>query len=117
MAELFIDMCAFCKQGVTKANMDYKKGKVFHTHCFTEHGSSFATPDQEIGQLSARTRIDLVQLKNMKVRSELEASNIKSKPLKKKTAKKSKTKKARKPKKVTRKAKAKKPKKKSRRRQ
>lgn len=112
MAELFVDMCAFCKQGVTKSDMDYKKGKVFHIHCFTEHGGSFTTPDPEVGQLSARTRIELVQLKNMKVRSELEESSIKPKPVK--TIKKSKTKKSRKPKRAAKKAT--KPKKKSRRR-
>jgi hypothetical protein len=108
-------MCAFCKQGVLKTDMNYQKGKVFHIQCFSEHGSAFATPDPEIGQLSARTRIELVQLKNMKVRSEIEAPIIKSKPAKKKISNKSKsrTKKKAKPKRVKRKLKIKKSKKKS----
>jgi hypothetical protein len=111
-------MCAFCKQGVLKTDMNYQKGKVFHIQCFSEHGSAFATPDPEIGQLSARTRIELVQLKNMKVRSELEEPIVKSKPTRKKISKKSKnrTKKKSKPKRVKRKTKAKKSKKKSKRR-
>ncbi len=97
MAEEFVDMCAVCKQGVPRSDMVYQKGKVFHSQCFTDHGSSFPTPDSELAQLSARTRIDLVQLKNMKVRSELEKQSArmqKSKPVKKskKSKKKSKVK-------------------------
>ncbi len=70
MVEYFVDLCAFCKQGVLKTDMDYQKGKVFHSHCFTAHGKEFSTPDSELAQLSAKTRIELVQLKNMKMRSE-----------------------------------------------
>ena len=85
MADEFIDMCAVCKQGVSKIDMVYQKGKVFHSQCFTEHGGSFTAPDSELAQLSARTRIELVQLKNMKVRVELEKQNPKtqSKPVEK----------------------------------
>ncbi|MEM3007006.1 MAG: hypothetical protein QXW37_03645 [Candidatus Nitrosotenuis sp.] len=78
MAEEFVDMCAVCKQGVPKSDMVYQKGKVFHSQCFTDHGSSFTAPDSEIAQLSARTRIELVQLKNMKARAELEKQLAKS---------------------------------------
>lgn len=91
MAELFVDMCAFCKQGVLKTDMDYQKGKVFHSKCFTEHGSSFATPNSELASLSARTRIEIVQLKNMQARSDLEKQA--KKPAKKKNGKKAKPKK------------------------
>jgi hypothetical protein len=101
LAEEFVDMCAVCKQGVPKSDMVYQKGKVFHSQCFTDHGSSFTAPDSEIAQLSARTRIELVQLKNMKARSELEKqlaktqnAQAKKKPVKKrmKTKKRSKPK-------------------------
>lgn len=99
MAEEFVDMCAVCKQGVPKSDMVYQKGKVFHSQCFTDHGSSFTAPNSEIAQLSARTRIELVQLKNMKARAELEKQLAKTqneqakkksrkRPIKKKQAKK-----------------------------
>ena len=109
----FVDMCAICKQGVSREDMDYQKGKVFHTQCFTEHGNTIPTVDPELAHLSARTRIELVQLKNLKMRDDLEepqpgtikeskhvkrkkqASKKKSKP-KKKQAKKTKPKKAKK---------------------
>lgn len=84
-------MCAFCKQGVLKTDMDYQKGKVFHSKCFTEHGGSFATPNSELASLSARTRVEIVQLKNMQARSELEKQA--KKPAKKKSGKKVKPKK------------------------
>lgn len=123
MTEEFVDMCAVCKQGVPKSDMVYQKGKVFHSQCFTDHGSSFTAPDSEVAQLSARTRIELVQLKNMKVRSELEKQLAKTQnaPAKKKSRKRTKTKKRSKPKRKTRAAKrrvrkSKKAKKKSKRR-
>jgi hypothetical protein len=89
LAEEFVDMCAVCKQGVPKSDMVYQKGKVFHSQCFTDHGSSFVAPDSELAQLSARTRIELVQLKNMKVRSEIEKQIAKTqnRPAKKKSKK------------------------------
>ncbi|HXG73818.1 MAG TPA: hypothetical protein VNK44_03230 [Candidatus Nitrosotenuis sp.] len=122
MAEEFIDMCAVCKQGVPKSDMVYQKGKVFHSQCFTDHGSSFTAPDSEIAQLSARTRIELVQLKNMKARAELEKQLVKTqnKQTKKKskspTKKRTKTKRKPKRRKATKKSTSSKSKKKSRRR-
>jgi len=83
-------MCAFCKQGVLKTDMDYQKGKVFHAQCFTEHGKDFTTPDSELAQLSAKTRIELVQLKNMRVRAETQKQT--AIPAKKKAGRKQKKK-------------------------
>jgi hypothetical protein len=68
----FVDMCAICKQGVLRSEMDYQKGKVFHAKCFTEHGSTVPNVDSDLAHLSARTRIELVQLKNLKLRTDLE---------------------------------------------
>lgn len=68
----FVDMCVICKQGVSREDMDYQKGKVFHTQCFTEHGSTISMIDPELAHLSARTRIELVQLKNLKMKNDLE---------------------------------------------
>lgn len=111
----FVDMCAICKQGVLRSEMDYQKGKVFHAKCFTEHGSTVPTVDSDLAHLSARTRIELVQLKNLKLRTDLEEPEpgiAKQKPAKRKkqTSKKGKAKK--KPsKKIGKKSKAKKVKK------
>jgi hypothetical protein len=115
----FVDMCAICKQGVLRSEMDYQKGKVFHAKCFTEHGNTVPAIDSDLAHLSARTRIELVQLKNLKLRSDLEepqmgiakpaqrkkpAAKKKAKKAPKKTAKKAKPKKASKSKPKKRKA-------------
>lgn len=93
--ERFIDMCAVCKQGVTKTLMVYRNGRVFHERCFETKGSMFPPINQEIAQLTARARIDLVQMKNLKVRTDSGLLKIpkntpkkNSKPAKSKTAKK-----------------------------
>jgi len=72
----FVDMCAICKQGVSRADMDYQKGKVFHAQCFTEHGNTITMVDPDLAHLSARTRIELVQLKNLKMRTDLEEPQL-----------------------------------------
>src|SRR5574338_1284497 len=101
-------MCAVCKQGVTKLDMVYQKGRVFHPRCYETQGASFPEIDQDLAQLSARTRIELVQMKNLKVRSDTgqlsepeEPKKLeKKKPRpKRKVAKKSKAKKTKKSKK------------------
>jgi len=66
--EKFIDMCAVCKQGVTKTMMIYKRGRVFHERCFETKGNLFPPIDHEVAKESARARIDLVHMKNLKVR-------------------------------------------------
>ncbi len=93
----FVDICPVCKQGVSKTDMDFQKGKVFHAQCFTEHGSSFPTPDDELAYLSAKTRIELVLMKNLKVRTELGELKLPKSPIEKvkKPVKKSRTKKNR----------------------
>jgi hypothetical protein len=90
-------MCAVCKQGVPREDMVYQKGKVFHSQCFTDHGSSFPTPNHELASLSAKTRIELVQMKNLKVRAE-QGGVLKpvKKPAKKKNSTKAKKKRVRK---------------------
>ena len=111
----FIDMCAVCKQGVPKETMTYQKGRVFHIQCFESQGSTFPVIDSELAQMSARTRVELVQMKNLKARSDAEEIIQKmKKSIKKSTVKKSKpkAKKTSKPKKP----KAKKSKKKAKRR-
>lgn len=94
----FIDMCAVCKQGVSKLEMIYKRGRIFHPRCFETQGFKFPSIDHDLAQLSARTRIELVQMKNLKVRSDAgllpkEKTKPKGKVAKKSKIKKSKAKK------------------------
>ncbi|MBI5377958.1 MAG: hypothetical protein HZA82_04980 [Thaumarchaeota archaeon] len=101
----FVDMCAICKQGVLRSEMDYQKGKVFHAKCFTEHGNTVPNVDSDLAHLSARTRIELVQLKNLKLRADLEEPQPgvakQSKPAKRKKPAAKKKAKAKKPSKKT----------------
>lgn len=101
----FVDMCAICKQGVLRSEMDYQKGKVFHAKCFTEHGNAVPSVDSDLAHLSARTRIELVQLKNLKLRADLEEPQPgvakQSKPAKRKKPEAKKKAKAKKPSKKT----------------
>jgi len=95
----FIDMCAVCKQGVLKIEMIYKRGRIFHPRCYETQGFKFPPIDHDLAQLSARTRIELVQMKNLKVRSDAgllpkEKAKPKKKAVKKSKVKKSKVKKA-----------------------
>jgi hypothetical protein len=93
--------------------MDFQKGKVFHVQCFTEHGSTFPTPDSELAYLNAKTRIELVQMKNLKARTELgelkpvktPANKARKKHVKKNKGKKPKSKKTKSKKAKTKKAK------------
>ncbi len=110
----FVDMCPVCKQGVSKADMDFQKGKVFHVQCFKEHGSSFPTPNSELAYLSAKTRIELVQTKNLMARTgleELKPAKTLTNKARKKHAKKNKRRKAKTGKVRPKKAKSKKAKK------
>jgi hypothetical protein len=89
--ENFVDMCAVCKQGVPKETMVYQKGRVFHPQCFESQGSAFPAIDPDLAQLSAKTRIELVQMKNLKARSDAGLLSP-PKPAKKKPSKKAKRK-------------------------
>lgn len=89
MTEDFVDVCVVCKKGVPRQVLVYQKGKVFHSSCFAQHGGSFPAPNHELDHLSARTRVELVLLKNLRARAETErqqaraAKPKKAKPVKK----------------------------------
>lgn len=110
--ENFVDMCAVCKQGVPKETMVYQKGRVFHPNCFEAQGSAFPAIDPDLAQLSAKTRIELVMMKNLKARSDAGLlSPPKPKKKSSKKPKKPKVKKAKKSKAKARKSKSKRTKK------
>lgn len=71
----FVDLCSGCNQGVTRDNMVYQKGRAFHPECYTEKGTNFQTLIPDLIQESADTKIQLVYLKNLKIRQSGNTSN------------------------------------------
>jgi hypothetical protein len=89
MGEEYVTICVACTKGVTKENMQYVNGMVFHPECYQKHGKDFHVVDHEVAKNAARLKVDLVQLKNLKLRKKA-PSKAKSKPRKvKKKGKKS----------------------------
>lgn len=81
----FVTICVVCGKGVTRDELKYVNGRVFHPECYEKHGNNFLVLNQDLLNKSARTKIELVQLKNLKMRTG-GASSPSSKP-KKKTSK------------------------------
>ena len=88
----FVSFCVFCNKGVVKDAMTYQKGKVFHKDCYDKHGSNFPPVNQELLSQNSNDIVQLVQLRNLKVRMIGKSNPNSSKP-KAKTKKKRKTKK------------------------
>ncbi len=65
----FVSFCVFCNKGVVKDAMTYQKGKVFHIDCYDKHGSSYPTVNQDLLVQSTNAKVELVQLKNLQVRT------------------------------------------------
>jgi len=88
-AKPFVSFCVFCNKGVVKDAMTYQKGKVFHIDCYDKHGSSFPAVNHDLLSQSTNAKVELVQLRNLKVRT-MGTSNPDSIKRKTKTKKKSK---------------------------
>jgi len=87
----YIGFCAFCTMGVTRDEMAYKNNLLFHSNCYDQQGKNFPAVDQEILYQTSNAKVQLVLLKNLKVRT-MGASNLDSTKPKTKTMKKSKRK-------------------------
>jgi len=85
----FVSFCVFCNKGVVKDAMTYQKGKVFHKDCYDKHGNSFPAVNHDLLSQSSNAKVQLVQLKNLQVRT-MGTSNPDSIKRKTKTKKKSK---------------------------
>jgi len=83
----YIGFCAFCTMGVTRDEMAYKKNLLFHSNCYDQQGKNFPAVDQEILLQTSNAKVQLVLLKNLKVRT-MGASNPDSTKPKIKTKKK-----------------------------
>jgi len=64
----FITFCVSCKKGVTRNEMKYVNGRVFHPACFEQHGNEFTVINPDILSKNASTKVEIVQLKNLKIR-------------------------------------------------
>jgi hypothetical protein len=66
----------------------YEKGRVFHKDCYDKYGKDFPAINQDLLSQSTNAKVELVQLKNLKVR--MTGTNPSSAVSRPKTTKKSK---------------------------
>ena len=85
----YIGFCSFCNMGVERVEMAYKKNLLFHPNCYDQQGNNFPAVDQEILLQTSNAKVQLVLLKNLRVRT-MGTSNPDSTKPKTKTRKKSK---------------------------
>ena len=85
----YIGFCSFCNMGVERVEMAYKKNLLFHSNCYDQQGKNFPAVDQEILLQTSNAKVQLVLLKNLRVRT-MGTSNPDSTKPKTKTRKKSK---------------------------
>jgi hypothetical protein len=67
-AKPFVTFCEVCKKGVISEEMIYEKGRSFHKDCYTKYGKNFPAINQDLLSQSTNAKVELVQLKNLKVR-------------------------------------------------
>ncbi len=91
----YIGHCTFCMMGVSREEMAYKNGHLFHSNCFEQQGKNFPAPNKELQKQNSSAKVELVQLRNLKIRT---MESPKPKNTKTKAQKKSKRKTKRKPK-------------------
>ncbi|ABK77782.1 histone H1 DNA binding protein [Cenarchaeum symbiosum A] len=63
MSENFVTFCVACARGVTKDEMKYVDGRIFHKECYARHGGQIRFPNPEIGQRVTELKVDLIQLR------------------------------------------------------
>jgi hypothetical protein len=91
----FVSYCVVCNVFLTQDEMVYEKGHVFHKDCFEKHGKDFPNINHDLNSLNSNAKVQLIQLKNLKIRKlgGLTKDNSSSKPrAKTKTKRKSKKK-------------------------
>jgi hypothetical protein len=67
-AKPFVTFCVVCNKGVIIEDMMYEKGSVFHKDCYDKYGKNFPAINQDLLSQSTNAKVELVQLKNLKVR-------------------------------------------------
>jgi len=65
----YIGFCVFCTMGVTREEITYKNNLLFHPNCFEQQGKNFPAVNKDLVTKQALAKIELVQLKNLKIRT------------------------------------------------
>ncbi len=86
-AHPFVSFCVACNKGVTQEDMTYQKGKLFHKDCYDKHGSNYPPVNQELLSQNTNDIVQLVQLRNLKIRMSGSSNPGKAKPKTKKKSK------------------------------
>ncbi|HXV67212.1 MAG TPA: LIM domain-containing protein [Nitrosopumilaceae archaeon] len=87
-AKPFVTFCVACNKGIITEDMLYEKGKAFHKECFEKFGKNFPAVNQDLLSQSTNAKVELVQLKNLKIRmTGAPKPNIVSRPKTKKKTK------------------------------
>ena len=87
----YIGFCVFCTMGVTRDEITYRNNLLFHPNCFEQQGKNFPATNKDLATKQALAKIELVQLKNLKIRTvgpestPSATSRPKTKAIKKKT--------------------------------
>ena len=68
-AKDYIGFCVFCTMGVTREEITYKNNLLFHPNCFEQQGKNFPAVNKDLATKQALAKIELVQLKNLKIRT------------------------------------------------
>jgi len=93
----YIGFCVFCTMGVTRDEITYRNNLLFHPNCFEQQGKNFPAVNKDLATKQALAKIELVQLKNLKIRTvgpestPSATSRPKIKAIKKKTTRRKKT--------------------------
>jgi len=65
----YIGFCVFCTMGVARDETTYKNNQLFHPNCFEQQGKNFPQVNKDLATKQALAKIELVQLKNLKIRT------------------------------------------------
>ena len=96
-AKDYIGFCVFCTMGVTREEITYKNNLLFHPNCFEQQGKNFPPVNKDLVKRQALAKIELVQLKNLKIRTVGSESTPRTTSRPKTKAKKKKTTRRKKP--------------------
>ena len=66
----FVSYCVVCNVFLTQDEMVYEKGHVFHKDCFESHGKDYPDVNHALNSLNSNAKVQLVQLKNLKIRKQ-----------------------------------------------
>jgi len=77
-AKPFVTFCEVCNKGIISEEMIYEKGRSFHKDCYDKYGKNFPAINQDLLSQSTNAKVELVQLKNLQVRSSTNPSRRKS---------------------------------------